>query len=312
MKRIKMSQFLITTLFILSGVFGFTSCSRTEKPTPVVNLAIWPNYISKETIQEFEKTTGSHVQMTNFSSNEELLAKLQGGATGYDVILPADYMVFVLQKLGLVEPLDYSQIPNSQLLDPKFLKRYYDLKNTVSLPLDWGTTGFAVNRSLYKGSLRGWKDLLTQKDLDGKFSLLDDMREVIGAALKALGYSLNSKNPDELQKAKELLLGARKRVKAFTSEPIMALVNKDVAVAHAFMTDALLARQRGGESIDFVLPSEGGVLWVDNLCIPKGAQHIKEAHALINYLLEPKVNADRAMGIFVAPLSLRALSLLPQ
>lgn len=294
-------------------LFGSFSCTRNQPPQErVVNLAIWPNYISQETISGFEKTTGIKIQVSNYSSNEELLAKLQAGASGYDVALPSDYMVFVLKKLNLVEPLSHDQIPNLKVLDARYLNQPSDPGNRVSLPYDWGTTGLAVNRALYKGPLTSWKDLFSQPGLDGKFSLLDDMREVIGASLKSLGYSLNSKSSEELRQAKEVLLKTRKRVKAFTSEPISSLTNSEVAVAQSFMTDALLARKAAGDKIDYVFPSEGGIIWSDNLVIPRGAQNLKEAHILINYLLEPKVTAATVMTIFVAPVSSQTLSLVSE
>ena len=159
----------------------------------VVNLAIWSNYIKPEVLTEFEKRTGIKVQVSNYSSNEELLAKLQAGASGYDVVVPSDYMVFAMSKLGLLKELDFTQLPNFKSIDPKYLKKQFDPANKYSIPYDWGTTGIAVNRTLYKGKIAGWKDLFNNADLAGKVTLLDDVRETIGAALKAQGLSLNSK-----------------------------------------------------------------------------------------------------------------------
>src|SRR5690606_927897 len=120
---------------------------------------------------------------------------LQAGASGYDVAVPSDYMVFAMSKLGLLEQLDYAQLSNTKTLDPKFLKKAFDPTNAYSVPYNWGTTGIAVNRELYKGELRGWKDLFEKPELAGKFTLLDDTREVLGAAMKALGFPLNTRNP---------------------------------------------------------------------------------------------------------------------
>lgn len=288
--------------------------SSAEAPggAKVVNLAIWSNYASPELLASFQKKTGIQVQVANYSSNEELLAKLQAGASGYDVAVPSDYMVFAMIKLGLIRELDYAQLPNSKSLDPRFLKKPYDPENKYSVPYDWGTTGIAVNRSIYKGEMKGWKNLFGNADLAGKFTLLDDVRETIGAALKAQGFSLNSKNPDELAKAKELLLKNRSKIKAFTSEPMMPLVNGETPVAHAYLSDALQARKQSGGKIEYVIPEEGGTLWIDNLVIPTGAQHIKEAHAFINFLLEATSNVSTVMSVFVAPANKDAFALLPK
>jgi spermidine/putrescine transport system substrate-binding protein len=203
-------------------------------------------------------------------------------------------------------------LPNAKSLDPRYLKRPFDAENKFSLPYDWGTTGIAVNRDLYKGEIKGWKDLFNKADLAGKFSLLDDPREVIGAALKAQCLSLNTKSADDLKKAKELLLKVRPHVKAFTSEALMPLVNGETAVAHAYSSDALQARKKTGGKIEYILPEEGGTLWIDNLVIPKGAQNVEGAHALINFLLEPETNAKTVNAIFVATANKATLPLLPQ
>jgi spermidine/putrescine transport system substrate-binding protein len=300
---------MLKKVFVLA-LIGFSSCTHHAEPK-VVNLAIWSNYVSPETMAAFEKKTGIKVQMSNYSSNEELLAKLQAGASGYDVVVPSDYMVFAMSHLGLLQKLDYAKIPNSSEVSAQFLKKGFDPSNEFSVPYDWGTTGIAINTSSYKGQIKGWKDLFNNPDLAGKMTLLDDVRETVGAALKSLGYSLNSKNPAELAEAKELLFKVRPRVKAFTSEPMMPLVNGETAVAHAYMSDALQARKQTGGKIEYIIPEEGATLWIDNLVIPKGATHVEEAHALINFLLEAHSSAATVMSVFVAPTGKDTLALLP-
>jgi spermidine/putrescine transport system substrate-binding protein len=276
----------------------------------ILNLAIWSHYISPELIEEFNKRTGIRVQVSNYSSNEELLAKLQAGASGYDVAVPSDYMVFVMIQLGLLKPLDFSKLPYVKNLDPKFMKKNFDPQNKYSVPFVWGTTGIAINRNIYKGTIKSWKDLFEKEDLAGKVSLLDDAREAVGAALKAQGYSLNTKNPAELQKAKELLLKMRKKVKVFTSEPMMPLLSGETPVAHIFMSDALQARKTTGGKVDYILPEEGGTLWLDSLVIPSGAKHTEEAYAFINFMLEPQSNLATVTRLFMAPANKGAYELL--
>src|SRR4029077_947777 len=137
---------------LISLLVGVSACTKkTEVPSgnagapasanKVVNLAIWSNYLSPELIAEFEKRTGVKVQVSNYSSNEELLAKLQAGASGYDVVVPSDYMVFAMVKLGLLHELDHALLPHSKSLDARFLRKAYDPGNKYSVPYDWGTTG---------------------------------------------------------------------------------------------------------------------------------------------------------------------------
>ena len=281
-----------------------------RKPSRIVNLITWPNYLSSDTLQEFEVETGIKVQLSHYSSNEELLAKIQGGAAVYDVALPADYMVSILSKLGLVEELDLTQLPVIHDLQPSFLHRPYDPENRYCLPYSQGATGLAVNRRLYSGEITRWSDLFRTPTLANRFSVLDDMREVIGLALKSLGYSLNSRSPEELEEAKALLLKIKKTMKAFRSDPIMSLVSSEVAVAQIFSTDALQANKIARGGIDFVFPKEGGALWMDNLVIPKGAPHLAEAYELMQFLLQPQVNVFTVMNFFVAPSNAKTLELL--
>lgn len=314
------SRIILILLLCLANITSCTSKNKnsgsTQEKTPVqpkvVNLAIWSNYITAEQLQTFENKTGIKVQVSNYSSNEELLAKIQAGASGYDLALPSDYMVYVMSQLKLLQELNQNQIPNVKNVSKRWLKQSFDPNNTYSIPYDWGTTGIALNRTLYSGTIRGCKDLFEKEDLASKFSLLDDAREVIGAALKALGFSLNSRNPEELNKAKALLIKARSRVKAFTSEPLMPLVNGETAIAHIFVSDALQARRTTGGQIDYILPEEGGTLWLDNLVIPVGAQHIQEAYDLINFLLEPSTGVSSTTRLFLAPTSEVTFQLLPK
>ena len=231
-------RFVLTFAIALFAA-GCTS-SKKEAPAPaasadqVVSLAIWSNYIASPVLADFEKRTGIRVQVSHYSSNEELLAKLQAGASGYDVIVPSDYMVSVMSKLSLIRKLDRAKIPGFARLSPRFLGKPFDPGNEYSMPYDAGTTGIAVNRDLYKGELRGWKDLFEKPELAGKISLLDDAREAIGAALKAQGKSLNSTDTASIDAAKAYLIRAKPRVKTFTSETLNALVTGEIAVAHVY------------------------------------------------------------------------------
>jgi spermidine/putrescine transport system substrate-binding protein len=313
----KMSQkILISALvLILAGCTGkkesANQLSNSIKPR-TVSLFIWSNYLTPETVQEFEKKTGIHIQISNFSSNEELLAKLQAGANGYDVIVPSDYMIAVMVKLGLLKNLEMQKIPNSVNLDGFVLKKQFDPQNQFSLPYAWAMTGIAVNRDLYKGEIKSWKDLLQNPALAGKLSLLDDVREVIGATLKMNGVSLNSVNKADLDKAKSVLMSARKSVRSFNSEPMSALVNGEITAAQIYSSDAQQAVKQSGGKIAFYIPEEGSTFYIDNLAIPKSATHIEEAHELINFLLQTKANANLVRQRFTGPVVKGTTALLPK
>lgn len=287
---------------------GAPSSSPAAAP---VSLAIWSNYVTPEVLQDFERRTGARVVVTNFSSNEELLAKLQAGGGGYDVIVPSDYMVKILVALKLLTPLDRARLPHAAGLDPKLMGLGLDPRNEHALPYQWGTTGIAVNRRKFKGAIEGWKDVFGRRELRGKWTLLDDVREGLGAALKLGGRGLNERDPARIADAARRLRGARDEIQAFTSEPMSLLVEGGAWVAHAYSSDALQASARAGGSIEFIIPAEGGTLWIDHLAVPASARNAAGAHALIDYLLDPETIARVVPSIQVATASVAALPRLP-
>ncbi len=309
-----MSRFVLVCIGLLVGLTGCTNSSKSA-PTSEheVNLAIWANYLPPDIEARLLKETGLKLKISHFSSNEELLAKIQAGASGIDVAIPSDYMVDVLAKLGQLTPLDKALIPNTAGLDPQFLKQSYDPENKFSLPFAWSTAGIAINRDLYKGEIKSWKDVFSKKDLAGKISFLDDVREVTGAALKANGFSVNSTNPDELKKAQAMLKEFRPRLKMFRSETIDPLVNKEIAIAHSYSVDALRAnRKAGGNHIEYVILEEGGTKAIDNMVILKTAKNVAEAHALINFFLKPESNLEFVKAVLAGPVLLATKSALPK
>jgi len=298
--------FLATILFFTLG------CQKqTTNESKVINLSAWPNYVDPTIIKKFEQETGYTVNISNYSSNEELLAKVQAGASGIDVAIPSDYMVGIMVKLNLLQNIDQSKIANAGLIAPEFLSRPYYPSNQYSLPYGWSTAGIAVNRELFKGSIKSWKDLFTNPELKGKFSLLDDVREVTAAALKMNGHSVNTTKPEELKAAEKILLEAKSNVKMFTSDTIDALINKEVAVAHSYSPDALQAIRNSGGKIEYILPEEGGTTAIDNVVIFKTAQNPEGAHKLINFLLAPESNVNFVKTVMGGPVLKTTRELLP-
>lgn len=284
----KASQFVV----ILSCLL--ISCTKKDANTnsKEINLSIWSNYISEPVAREFTASTGIKLNISNYSSNEELLAKLQSGGGGADLIVPSDYMVQIMIKQGLLEKLDPSQIPNAKNVDSQWLAQTYDPNNEYSLPYAWTTTGIAINKELYKGSIKSWKDLFSAKDLVGKVSLLDDVREVAGASLKSIGKSLNSVEPKDLQQAEKVLMQFRSQVKMFHTDVLDALKNKEIAVAQAYSGDALRASSETKGQVIYIIPTDGCTLSIDNMAIPKKAKNKANALALINFLLKTETNLN--------------------
>lgn len=292
----------VTTFVLILPFFFLTGCfKKSETKSNQVNLAIWGNYIDNEQLKRFTAETGIKVNMSNYTSNEELLAKVQAGSSGIDVAVPSDYMVSIMVKLGLLEKLAPGQVPNIQNISDDLLRQEYDPTNTYSLPYTWSTAGIAVNRDLYKGKITGWKDILDNPELAGKFSLLDDVREVAAAALKMNSLSVNSTNKDDLKTAEATLLKARSKVKMFRTDTVEALLKKEVAVSHAYSSDALQAVRQSGGKIEYILPVEGGTRAIDNIVIIKGSKNLEPAHKLINFMLSPDVNVAFVKNVLGGP-----------
>ena len=280
-------------LFIVIGVFAFIvnlPLVAQAKEAKVLNVYNWANYIDDQTIPAFEKKFGVKVHYDVYDGNETLLAKLQAGASGFDVIFPSDYMVEIMSKLGLLAALDKSKIPNFVNIDERFLKQPFDPDNKYSLPYTWGTAGISYRKDKVTELVDSWKILFDAK-YTGRIVLLDDMRETIGLALKYLGYSLNSTNPDELQKAKDLLIKQKPLVKAYSSaQPELLLVSGDAWLVHNWSGETYrIAAEE--PNIAYTIPKEGGSKFIDNCAIPKAAPHKDLAYQFINFLLEPEVDA---------------------
>ncbi len=289
------------------------SPSTSQSSEREVNLAIWGTYLPEHFEDMFLRDTGIKVKLSHYASNEELLAKIQAGAGGIDVAIPSDYMVDVLTKLQLIQPIDKSLITNASGLDPQFLKQSFDPENKYSLPYAWSTAGIAINRDLYKGELKSWKDVFSKKDVAGKISLLDDVREVTGAALIANGFSVNSTKPEELAKAQVTLKDFRPRLKMFRSQTEDPLVNKEIAIAHVYSIDGLRAnRKAGGNHIEYKILDDGGTKAIDNMVLLKSAKNVAEAHVLMNYFLKPETNLAFVETSLAGPVLLVTKARLPK
>ena len=300
-------------LLLMTLIIGLPSCrcsenlssvSQQNQPTKsqIVNLAIWSNFIANKTLQRFESQTGIKVQVTYYSTNEEVLAKIQAGATGYDVIVPSDYMVATMSKLGLLEELEKTKIPHINNVDPTHMNRSFDRNNRYSLPYAWSYGGIAVNRAQYSDPVVTWADLFFNEKLKGRIGYTDDARETLGNALKMLGFSLNSQNAEEIEAAKQALVKSKIAYQAVISDDYDSLIRGDIAIAQFYSSDALQASKRAGGKIEFIIPKEGGSLSTEHLVILKTAPHREEAYQLINFLLTAESNKELVGQTFAGPI----------
>jgi spermidine/putrescine-binding protein len=278
---------MIKKFLILAFVLIFISCGRNKNQ---VNVYIWSDYLPSDVIEKFERETGIKVNIDTYDSNEILLEKLLTGVSKYDVVVPSDYMVQILIKQNLLRKIEKSKITNLKNINKKFLNLEFDPGNEFSIPFFWGITGFAYRRDKLGELPNTWQVLFDEK-YAGKILMLDDMRECFAVALKLLGRSINETDTTILSKAKEVLIGQKKLVKQYNSSGFdQAILSGDVWIAHGW-SGQLVKIAETDTKIVYVLPREGGTLWIDNLAIPKTAENIENAHIFINFLLKPEISA---------------------
>ncbi len=279
-------------IFLLMGVPIALRAWSEEANVPQLNVYCWSTYISPRVVRGFEKEFHCHVNYDLYDSNEALLAKLQGGNVRYDLVVPSDYMVQILIEQRLLAPLDKSRLPNVWAnVSPRFLNLPFDPRNDYSVPYAWGTTGLAYRADLVRGNPDSW-DVLFDPRYAGHILLLDDVREVFGMALKKLGYSLNTTNPEEIRQARDLLLRQKPLVKGYNSSNFEEdLEAGDAWIAQAYNGNLTFA-MRDEPNIRYVIPKQGCTISVDSACIPLHAPHRGLAMEFINYFHRPEVAAE--------------------
>lgn len=275
------------------GLLFWNGCSRKQEGQTLskeLNVYNWSHYVAESTLADFEKEFGVKVNYDNFSSNDELLAKLQTGVSGYDVIFPADYMVKIMAAQGLLAELRKENIPNLKNLDDRFRNPPYDPEGKYSVAYQWGTTGIGYNLAKVGKRITGW-DVLWEPAYKGRITMLDEIRSGLVPALKLLGFSVNTTHPSELLQAKELMLANKPLVKAYTSATYQDLLKSgDAWIVVGFSGD-IYQVAKDHPDIYYVIPSQGSDLWVDNMCIPATAPNKSTAEVFINYMLRADVSA---------------------
>ncbi len=257
-----------------------------EKELHIYN---WSDYIAEDTIPNFEKEFGVRVTYNTYESNEEMVAKLQAGATGYDIVVPSGYIVPVLVATNLAAPINKRYLTNWSNLAPLFLNLPFDPANTYTVPWQWGTTGIAYRKDKLTPP-ESWAIFLDAR-YKGKMTQIDDGRDVIGSWLRYRGHSLNSTDPKELAGAKADAIAAKRNLKAYISGPVKGqLISGDVWVAQLWSGDTTQAKTEQ-PTIEYLLPEEGCTIWADSLLIPRTAPHKRAAHEFMNYILRPEVGA---------------------
>ena len=277
-----------------------------------LNLYNWGDYIDPELLSKFEEETGYRIVYETFDSNEAMYTKIQQGGTAYDLAVPSEYMIERMKEEDLLIPVDHSRLEGLENIDDEFLNLPFDPGNQYSIPYFWGTLGIVYNDKMVDGELFESWDGLWNPELQNSTMLIDGAREVMGFTLQSLGYSLNSKNMNELQQAKEKMNDLMPNVKAIVADEIkMYMIQEEAAVSVTFSGEAADMMWEN-EHLHYVLPKEGSNLWFDNIVIPKTAKNLDAAYAFINFMLDPENAAQNADYIGYSTPNKEAMKLLPE
>ncbi|MDR6288643.1 spermidine/putrescine transport system substrate-binding protein [Inquilinus ginsengisoli] len=275
-----------------------------------LHIYAWSSELPDEVVQDFAKATGIDATVDTFDSNESLIAKLEAGASGYDIINPSQYAVQILVKKGLVEPLDHTRLPGLANLSEVFRTLSYDSGNQYSLPYIWGTTGFAYNSDCVTEPVTSWKALWDPKYKD-RIYMLDNMLAAYIAALQINGYSATSANPDEIAKATRSLIEQKPILGGYNSTNFADLVSSGEACLVEAWSGNVIQAMADNPKVHYVLPDEGGTMWIDGYSVARNAPNRDAAYKFLDYLLQPEVAAKVTRLVKVANTNAKAKALLP-
>ncbi len=280
---------------IIVSLLAVMGCGKSTAGAKKLYIYNWTYYTPDSVIEKFEKEYNCEVVYDSFASNEEMFAKLKAGGTGYDIVFPSGDYVSIMKKEGMLEKIDHSKLTNLKNIDPMVLqKATYDPTMEYSVPYYFGAAGVAVNTAKVPTFEKSWS-IFSRKDLKGKMTMLDDMREVLGDALAYLGYSVNTTDPAQIEEAKNLINTQWKpNLVKFDAEAFgkgFAAGEFWVVQGYAEVVYAELQEEQKKDVV-FFIPKEGGPAYIDSMCILKGSKNIDLAYKFIDFIHRPEIYAE--------------------
>lgn len=284
----------IFIMMLLLTVFARAGFAEDKE----LRIFIWSEYMDERKFSaDFKRDTGITVKIDVYENNEDMLAKLQaGGVSQYDIIVPSDYIMSTLLAQKLIQPLNHAKIPNLKNVSAQFRNTTYDPGLKYTAPWQWGTVGLMYNKKkVSEEAVKSWAAIFDPKKQAGTFWMIDSVRDSMNLALLYLGYDMNTTKPAEIKKAAEVLIAAKNSKNCRGFKPGVGGKN-DVdagaaAMAIVYNGDAMRAVIADPKRLGFVIPKEGGEIWVDLMAIPAHAPHVDAAHKWINWILDPKRGA---------------------
>ncbi len=287
-----------------------TGCGP-KKPT--LHLYTWSDYLDPELVSAFEQANGCRVKVDTFDSNETMYAKMLAGSGSYDIIFPSSYQISLMAQRGMLQPLDKSKLPNvATHFDAAYTCVILNPEMTYNVPYAITFAGIAYRKDKTAGAEISWASF-DNPAFKGRSALLNDFRETIGAGLKSLGYSLNSTNPAELQKAGEVVLRWKKNIAKFDNEQYKTgIASGEFVLGHGYNGDVAQVMLEDPENVGFAYPKEGFSAACDEMVIPKSAKELGLAHAFINFLYDPDNASKNIQYICTVMPNKSALAKLPE
>jgi spermidine/putrescine transport system substrate-binding protein len=261
--------------------FDFTWENNTGSAS--INVFNWGEFLDEDLNKAFEAVTGIKVNYTTYDTNETLYARLRGGGSSYDIIVPSDYMAGRLIAEGMLEELDFSGIPNFSNVDPRFKNPQYDPEGRYSVPYMWGTVGIVYDKTRVSAPPDSWAALFDEQ-YAGQILMFENSRDAFGIALKVLGYSLNTTDEGELREAYELLVRQKPLVQAYVMDQIFDKMEGGEAILAPYYAGDALLMMEANSDLGFVIPKEGSNIFTDVFCIPKDAPNKAAAEMYINFM----------------------------
>ena len=302
---------LVPVVFLVV-LFGYYSTKTTS--TGSLKVYNWGEYMDPQVLELFEKETGISVTYDEYETNESMYPIIAKGAADYDLICPSDYMIQKMSDEGLLEPINWSRIPNAKNIDDQYFEfaRGYDENNTYSMPYLWGTVGILYNKKMVKGPIDSWGVLWDTRYQDD-ILMQKSVRDAFGVALKYLGYSLNTTDEAQLDEAKQKLLEQKHSgvVQAYVVDEVRdKMIAGEAAIGVIYSGEALTCMEEN-EDLAYVIPKEGSNLWMDNFAIVKGAKNKENAEKFLNFLCRPEIMKMNFEYITYSVPSSKARELLP-
>lgn len=293
--------------YLLALLCFVTASAHAEGKLALYN---WGDYINPQILEKFGKEYDVKVSLDTYASNEEMLAKIQAGATGYDIVWPSVHMHDIMSKLDLLEKTEPNKMPGFANIDKAALRAKSDPKGEYCVPYAWGTVGIVYNKKKIP-QLKSWKEFFEYAAKNPKkVTMLDDMRETLGVGLIMNGKSVNSRNPADIKAAQELILKQKPNIGAFSYEVIPLVQSGDMHAAHYFVGAMIYVLEKP-DTLAYVIPEEGATMYQEDICVLKSAPNKANAKKFQEFMMRPEISVLNTIQQKNGTVNTKVMALLP-